>query len=90
MIESAATLAGLDDVDYGVKYVEPELTFRDRVALEFYVLARRAGRVVGFDAARTRNGLFRGIIEAVYDELEFLQALNDPRGIYYHCFCALP
>ncbi|MDP6673953.1 MAG: signal peptide peptidase SppA [Gammaproteobacteria bacterium] len=90
-IRSAADLAGLAEETYSVQTIEPELTFSERIASEF------SGKVVSFIGAfgiRFDNGWTGSWAESFVLRLEQefgqLGSLNDPRGIYYHCFCVLP
>lgn len=89
-IESAAALAGLVDGEYDVKYVEPELTLRERFALELAgyaaaIAGPRDGKIGGFDVQQLA-GAFGGLGR----DIRWLAALNDPRSLYLHCFCQLP
>lgn len=89
-VESAAALAGLADGEYDVKYVEPDLTLRERFALQLAAYAAaiagpRDGKIGEFDVqqlAAAFGGLGR--------DIRWLAALNDPRSLYLHCFCQLP
>jgi protease-4 len=89
-VESAADLAGLEDGEYGVKFIETPLTFRERVALR---LATRVSALTGNNswslAMRTPKWM-RFAIRSLEREFDWLSKLNDPRGLYLHCFCQLP
>lgn len=89
-IDSAAGLAGLDDGEYGVKFVESQLTLRERFALQ---LVMRASAITGVDAwllsMRTPEWMGR-TMRALQRDFDWLAKLNDPRGLYFHCFCQLP
>ena len=89
-IESAAELAGLAEGDYGVTYIEPALSLGEMLALKFAVTARHAMNWLGFDRGRSNRTVLARIMSGVQHELNFFEKLNDPRGIYYHCFCELP
>jgi protease-4 len=85
-VESAATMAGLDEGNYDVVYVKRELSFSERVLLSY---ARLLGMLFSFTDA-SGYGLSDNLIQllATLDsELAVLNAWNDPRGIYYHCLC---
>jgi len=89
-IASAAEMAGLVEGGYDVEFVEPELSLRERIALQ---LAARMPGIVGFVAGPGDDlvpGWFAGILQTVRRELGWLATLNDPRNLYYHCFCQLP
>ncbi|MDH3588339.1 MAG: signal peptide peptidase SppA [Gammaproteobacteria bacterium] len=79
-IESAASHAGLGD-DYGVRYIEKELSFRENVALSLVSPVRS---VLGVEWRP--KGLNR-IVSQITDELNRLTRLNDPQHLYYHCLC---
>ncbi len=90
-IRSAADLAGLAEQTYSVQTIAPESNFREQIALEFF------GKIVSFIGSlgiRLDNGwigsLAEGFVLHLEQEFGQLGRLNDPRGIYYHCFCALP
>jgi protease-4 len=89
-IESAAEFAGLSEGGYGVTYVKPTLSLSQMLALKFAVTAKHAMNWLGFDRGRSNRTVLTRIISGVQRELEFFEKLNDPRGIYYHCFCELP
>ena len=90
-VRSAAALAGLAEDEYGVQSIEPELTFSERIALQF-----ATGAVSILDASGIRfdsawsGTLAERLATRLERELGRIATLNDPRGIYYHCFCALP
>jgi protease-4 len=89
-VESAADLAGLEDGEYGVKFIETPLTFRERVAFR---LATRVSALTGNNSwslsMRTPKWM-RFAIRSLEREFDWLSKLNDPRGLYLHCFCQLP
>ena len=90
-VASAAELAGLDEGEYSIKYVEAELTLRERITLGFMVRASGIMQSFGFSTHDTdRHNLLTQFIARIEDELGWLAKLNDPRGLYYHCFCQLP
>jgi protease-4 len=89
-IESAAGLAGLIDDEYGVTYIEPALSLSEMLALEFAVTARNAMSWLGFQRSPASRTVLSRIMSSIQSELDFFDKLNDPRGIYYHCFCELP
>ncbi len=90
-VRSAAELAGLAEGEYSVQAVEPELTFGERVALEFVGKAVSLLSVTGIKFDRGWTGsLAERLMQRMERELGQFSGLNDPRGIYYHCFCTLP
>ncbi len=90
-IESAAELAGLAEGDYGVTYIEQALSLGEMLALEFAVTVRHVMNWFGYDhMGRSNQTILARVMTGVQRELNFFEKLNDPRGIYYHCFCELP
>ena len=84
-IESAAELAGLEDGSYAVDFIEPELTWAERVALSLAAkVLPVVDRAVGWP--HWSSDLAR-LVESALDPLAFVERLNDPRGIYAYCFC---
>lgn len=87
-IESAATMANLDDGQYDVVYTKRELSFSERVLLSY---ARLLGML--FSVTDTSGyGLsedLQQLLSIVDRELAVMNAWNDPRGIYYHCLCEI-
>ena len=82
-LASAADRAGLDD-DYEVMLIEPGLSFGERLMVDLLSRAER----LGF-SAWPRSLLQRLPVElrTLFTELERMDGLADPRGLYYHCFC---
>lgn len=82
-VAAAADRAGLSPGTYGTTYVEPELGFAERLASEYGVrLAGRAWRV-------QPGGLLEQALRPLRQAERSLRELNDPRGLYYHCFCGV-
>lgn len=90
-ILSAANLAGLDDDEFSVRNIEPELNFSERLALQFAGQAMSVLASLGIDVERRWGGSIADrLVKRLEHEIGQFAALNDPRGIYYHCLCALP
>ena len=85
-IVSAAQLANLEEGEYGKKYFEKELTPGERLVLDLLGGAKWLGFSPEYLAAR--HSSMRKIATIVEDAISPLQRLNDPKGIYAHCFCA--
>ena len=81
-IQSAASLAGVGD-DFRVQYIERELSFRQAVAIE---LATRMRGLVSAPSLVQSSPLLQ-TASRLERELRRLVSWNDPRGLYYHCFC---
>ncbi len=82
-LDSAAELAGLDE--YSVQYIERELSFEESLVLRLYgaaqaVVPARAG-------SRGWSEPFKQVAATVQKNFENLANFNDPRGMYYYCFC---
>jgi len=89
-VASAAGMAGLEEGEYDIKYVQAELTLREQLALQFASLTSAfvdpAPGVLGVAAP---NWLLQAL-QAIESHVSWLASLNDPRNLYYHCFCQLP
>ena len=84
-IESAAELAGLEPDSYTVEYVEQQPTFAERL-----VMSLTAKTVAGIDRVVDLPKwptVVTDTLESTLAPLEFLERLNDPRGLYAYCFC---
>ena len=89
-VQAAASRAGLDAGKYGRRYIEPELSFGQRLAAELVTRSIRVLSVLGLRAPETvPSGLVRHAMRALDREVKALTALNDPRSLYYHCFCSI-
>ncbi len=85
-VRSAANLAGISE-DYGVRYVERQLSLREALAMELTMgMSRIAARVHRSPAMASGSGL-RQAADGVLRQLQQLTRWNDPRGMYYHCLC---
>ncbi|UCC13205.1 MAG: signal peptide peptidase SppA [Gammaproteobacteria bacterium] len=84
-IQSAATLAGLED--YGVEYLHKPISFGDALALNVIEQGAALGARFGFEF--DSRALATRLAERYAPDLVGLLQLNDPKGIYYHCMCAL-
>ncbi len=85
-IETAAELAGLEPDGYGMKYFEKELSPGERLALDLMGGVQWLGlSLEGFAAKRSSIERMANVLE---DAISPLMRLNDPKGLYAHCFCA--
>jgi protease IV len=86
-VAGAAELAGLEDGNYGRKFIQKELSPAEQLALQFLgsaaTLGISADRFVDRQSAMAR---FAVIVRSV---LEPLSKFNDPKGVYSHCFCEI-
>jgi protease-4 len=83
---AAARLADLSG-DYGVDYIQPELSLREQLLLQLRSEALIAGRAVGFVPRRSE---IERMLDPVLEQARALARLNDPRGLYAYCWCAQP
>jgi protease IV len=84
-IASAAELAGLEEGNYHIGYIEPQLDFAERFALELVQIS--APLVESFTRALQWPDSMSALLETAREPLEFLSTLNDPRSLYAYCFC---
>lgn len=90
-VASAAERAGLSEGEYSIEYVEADLTLRERIALELTLRVSGFARAFGVGTrGKDQPDLLKQVVAAIENELGWLAMLNDPRGLYYHCFCQLP
>jgi protease-4 len=84
-LKATAALAKLGEGRYSVEYVEPELTFAERVALSVGAEAiPLTEKMLGLPRL---SATLAHAVESALEPLEFLTRLNDPRGVYAYCFC---
>ena len=84
-IVSAAELAKLEVGEYGTKHFDKELSPGERLVLDMLSGAKSLGfKPESLIAKRTSIGRVANILE---DAISPLMRLNDPKGIYSHCFC---
>ena len=84
-IASAASLAGLEPDTYQIQYVEPQVTFTERLVMQMSTAVAPA--LGAFGRAPSLPANVSKWIEAAMEPLAFVDRLNDPRGIYAYCFC---
>jgi protease-4 len=85
-IASAAELADLEPDGYGMKYFEKELSPGERLALDLMSGVKWLGFDLKVLAAR-RSSVER-VASLLEDAISPMWRLNDPKGVYAHCFCA--
>jgi protease-4 len=89
-VRAAASRAGLDEGSYGRTYIEPELSFSQQLAAEFIMRTVRVLTALGLrDPEVVPSTLLRRVVRSIDSEIKALTALNDPRSLYYHCFCSI-
>ncbi len=93
-VEAAAARAGLEEGTYGRRYVQPEWSLVQRLAMEFGARAVRAAGRLGLGPVIAglrgpRAGMMGELMGRLDGELQSLSRFNDPRGIYLHCLCVI-
>ncbi len=85
-IQAAADRAGIGD-EYGVRYIERELSFSEALAMRFAGKAQAMLRRLGV----TFDGLLplRGTLGYLRYELKELMSVRDPLKVYSYCFCSV-
>jgi protease-4 len=84
--EAAAKLAELS-ADYGVDYIEPELSLRQQLLMQLRSETLRMGQIAGIIAPR---GDVERVLDPVLEQARAIARLNDPRGLYAYCWCREP
>jgi protease-4 len=82
-VAAAAALAGMDD--YGIKFIEQELTPTQQLIIDLVSSADRFG--VDLDGLLPRPSALERAAGALVEQAELMLRFNDPRGMYMHCFC---
>ena len=82
-VTAAAELAGLED--YGLKFIEQELTPTQQFILDLVGSAKSFG--VDLSGLLPQPSAVERVAGKLADEAESLLRFNDPKGIYSHCFC---
>ena len=84
-IAAAADLAQMEDGEYGIKYIEQELSPGEQLMVELIGGAARAG----FDLSGLagRPSVVEEIAREVGEKTDSLLRFNDPKGVYSHCLC---
>jgi protease IV len=84
--DAAAKLAELS-ADYGVDYIEPELSLRQQLLMQLRSETLRMGQIAGFVAPR---GDVERMLDPLLEQARAIARLNDPRGLYAYCWCREP
>jgi len=73
------------------KTIETEMTFSEQIVFQFSGKILSLVGVLGIRLDNVWTGsLAERLVTRLERELGQIAGMNDPRGIYYHCFCALP
>jgi len=73
--------------DYGVDYVESELSLREQLLLELRSESLSLGQAAGLIPA---PGDVERVLDPVLAQARAIARLNDPRGLYAYCWCSQP
>jgi protease-4 len=84
-IESAAELAGLAPDSYSIDQLAPELGWAELLALQLIRVGSPVIATAGIDTRLPPS--LAHLLDVAAEPLAFIEALNDPRGIYAYCFC---
>ena len=85
-IAAAADLAGLEEGAYGQKYFEKELSPGEQFALDLM----SGVKWLGFESTLfpIQSSAVERVARVFEQVMSPLLRLNDPKGVYAHCFCA--
>ena len=84
-IASAAELADLEEDGYRIDYIEKELEFRERLALQLAQVLAPLIQALGGSPALPPE--LQRLVDVAIGPLRILERLNDPRDLYAYCFC---
>ena len=84
-IAAAASLASLEEGDYGTKNIEYELSSTEQLLVELFSFAARSG--VDLSRLAGKPTVIEEIARTVSDKTDLLLQFNDPKGVYSHCLC---
>ncbi|MDX1405210.1 MAG: signal peptide peptidase SppA [Woeseiaceae bacterium] len=84
-IVAAAELAGLEEGAYGKKYFEKELSPGEQLLLDFLSGARSIG-ILPQTLLQKRSSIDQ-LAQVLDRSIRPLLRMNDPMGVYSHCFC---
>ena len=93
-IAAAAARAGLEEGAYGQRYLEPEQSLLQRLAIEMGAQGIRTAERLGLGSVLAglrgpAGGIAGEVLARLDKELRLLSRFNDPRGIYAHCLCVV-
>ncbi len=88
-IEAAAGRAGLEAGEYGIRYVEPELSLPEQLLRQYSIRFMKNLVRIGIRIPGSYGSPFQKLARAGERQLQSLEALNDPRGLYYLCACGI-
>jgi len=84
-ILAAAELAELEADNYGVKTI-----LREDQGFGFaFPIATKFKTMLEFFGFTFASESFQPVLNLLQQQSQILSELNDPRGIYYHCFCSI-
>jgi protease IV len=84
--DAAAKLAELG-ADYGVDYIEPEMSLRQELLMQIQSQAARFAQVTGLVPQRSEA---ERLLTPLLEQAREITQLKDPRGLYSYCWCREP
>jgi protease-4 len=89
LADSVAAAAKLADLtgDYGVDYIQQELSLREQLLMQFKSGTMSLAAAAGLLPAR---GELERVLDPVLAQARAIARLNDPRGLYAYCWCTQP
>jgi protease-4 len=83
-VAAAARRADLGE-DYEIRDIEPQMSWRQMIAMELRGVRVSLERAFGFGSASAR--IVRRVLDPVQREIARWARFNDPRHLYSYCFC---
>lgn len=84
-VKAAAELAELEEDSYGRKLFEKELSPTERIAMQFLSVVRWTG--ISTQSVTSEERAVRKLTHWLGQELLPVMQFNDPKGLYFECFC---
>ena len=86
-IDAAARRAGLEPDSYRIKYIEPELSLPEQMLRQYSVRMLTNLSALGVRLSMPSASPMQRLLAMGEDQLQALEAFNDPRDIYFLCEC---
>ncbi len=86
-IRAAAEIAGLEEGAFGKKILEPTLSTTEQLVIDLLSIIKNLG--IDISAFSIKSSLIETFFQNLQEDINKISKLNDPKGIYSHCFCEM-